>query len=129
MNIEELNLPNTYDLIIGDAVIHDLGYPKVALRSIVRSLKDKGVFFMVENAASSHLENNLNNPFASMLYTLSCMHCVPVSLAQDDGEGLGSMWGKEKILQYLVEVGFINIEVKPMTQNESAQVFISRVEN
>jgi len=38
------------------------------------------------------------------LYTVSTMHCMTVSLAQD-GEGLGAMWGEQKALELLAEVG------------------------
>jgi hypothetical protein len=39
------------------------------------------------------------------------MHCMTVSLAQN-GEGLGTMWGKEKAIQMLLDAGFTNVQVK-----------------
>ena len=41
----------------------------------------------------------------TFLYTISCMHCMAVSLAQG-GEGLGAMWGEEKTREYLQAAGF-----------------------
>ena len=34
----------------------------------------------------------------------SCLHCVSVSLSQN-GAGLGAMWGKEKAIEMLNDVG------------------------
>jgi hypothetical protein len=48
-------------------------------------------------------------PFGPFLYTVSCMHCMTVLLAQG-GEGLGAMWGEEKTRQYLQKAGFGSIE-------------------
>jgi hypothetical protein len=68
-------------------------------------------FMMVDVAASSRLEENLNHPLAPVLYTISCMHCMTVSLAQG-GEGLGTMWGEQKALQMLADAGFPQVEVR-----------------
>ena len=31
---------------------------------------------------SSHVHNNMDQPIGSLLYTISCLHCMTVSLAQ-----------------------------------------------
>jgi len=36
---------------------------------------------MVDMAASSNLEDNLDNPFGPWLYSVSTLHCMTVSLA------------------------------------------------
>ena len=74
------------------------------------ALRPDGTFLMVDIAASSHLERNLENPLAPFLYTVSTMHCTTVSLAQG-GEGLGACWGEEKARELLAEAGFTSIEV------------------
>ncbi len=38
------------------------------------------------------------------------MHCMPVSLAQG-GEGLGTLWGRERAREYFTKAGFRHIEV------------------
>ena len=65
---------------------------------------------MVDIAASSHLERNLDNPLAPFLFTASTMHCMTVSLAQG-GEGLGTCWGEEKAGELLAEAGFTSVDV------------------
>nr|VFK04254.1 MAG: Methyltransferase domain-containing protein [Candidatus Kentron sp. H]VFK04531.1 MAG: Methyltransferase domain-containing protein [Candidatus Kentron sp. H]VFK07805.1 MAG: Methyltransferase domain-containing protein [Candidatus Kentron sp. H] len=82
--------PNRYGLITAFDVIHDMARPDAALRWIFDSLKEGGTFLMVNLAASSNLHENLDHPLGSWLYTTSCMHCMPVSLALD-GAGLGAM--------------------------------------
>ena len=72
--------------------------PSVAEEGLVgdsQALRPEGAFLMVDPAASSYLEKNLDHPLGPLLYMLSCMHCMTVSLAYG-GEGLGSMYGEEK---------------------------------
>lgn len=66
---------------------------------------------MVDIRASSQLEENLNHPLGPFLYTISCNHCMTVSLAAN-GEGLGTMWGEQKACQMLNAAGFMRVEVK-----------------
>ena len=44
-----------------------------------------------------------------LLYAISCMHYMTVSLAEG-GMGLGTMWGEQKARQMLSEAGFTSIE-------------------
>ena len=55
------------------------------------------------------MHKNIDHPLGTFLYTVSCMHCMTVSLAQG-GEGLGAMWGEEKTREYLTRAGFRSIE-------------------
>ena len=66
---------------------------------------------MQDIAGSSYLHQNLDHPIAPFGYTVSCMHCMTVSLAQG-GEGLGAMWGEEKAQEMLREAGFTRVEVR-----------------
>ena len=79
------------------------------MKGIHRALKANGVYLMQDIAASSQVRNNLAHPLGTLLYTVSCMHCMTVSLAQG-GEGLGAMWGEEKTHDYLQRAGFHSIE-------------------
>jgi hypothetical protein len=54
---------------------------------------------------------NVAHPLAPFLYTVSCMHCMTVSLAAG-GMGLGTMWGEQKARQMLADAGFDNVETK-----------------
>jgi hypothetical protein len=91
---------------------HDQAQPTKVLKEICNALRKGGVFLMQDIAASSHLHENMNNPLGPTLYTFSTMHCMTVSLAYN-GEGLGTVWGKQKAEQKLRDAGFSPpIEVK-----------------
>ena len=100
-----------YELITAFDVIHDQAQPDEVLNQVFNALKPNGVLFMMDIAASSHLQENLDHFLAPFLYTVSCMHCMTVSLAQD-GAGLGTMWGEQKAVEMLTDAGFTNIDIK-----------------
>ena len=102
--------PAAFDFISAFDAIHDQAAPRRVLRAIHEALRPDGVFLMVDIAASSRLEGNLDNPLAPFLFTVSTMHCMTVSLAQG-GEGLGACWGEEKARELLAESGFTVVEV------------------
>lgn len=100
-----------FDLVVTFDSIHDQADPAAVLRNIHRALRPGGVYLMVEPDASSRLENNLENPLATIMYTISCFHCMTSSLAAD-GAGLGAMWGREKASELLRAAGFTAIRVE-----------------
>ena len=63
-----------------------------------------------------------NVPF---LYTVSCTHCMTVSLAQG-GKGLGAMWGKELACDMLRQAGFLQVEVKELPHDPINYYYIIR---
>jgi SAM-dependent methyltransferase len=104
------DVPSSFDFITAFDAIHDQVAPRRVLRRIGEALRPGGVFLMVDIAASSHLERNLDNPLAPFLFTVSTMHCMTVSLAHG-GEGLGACWGEEKARELLAEAGFASVDV------------------
>lgn len=100
--------PEAFDLITTFDAIHDQGQPLRVLQGICRALKPDGLYLMQDIRASSNVRRNLDHPIGTFLYTVSTMHCMIVSLAQD-GEGLGAMWGEEKTREYLARAGFRSV--------------------
>ena len=78
------------------------------LKGIRRALKSDGVYLMQDISGTSHVDQDIEHPIGTLLYTISCMHCMTVSLAQG-GEGLGAMWGEEKTRDYLKDAGFQSV--------------------
>jgi ubiquinone/menaquinone biosynthesis C-methylase UbiE len=106
-----LDVRGGFDLITVFDAIHDQSKPRTVLQNIERALRPGGTFLMVDVNASSNLAENLDHPLGTFGYTISCLHCMTVSLALD-GEGLGAMWGEQKARQLLAETGFTQVDVK-----------------
>ena len=101
--------PGAFDCITTFDAVHDQARPLSVLRGIHRALKADGIYLMQDIKGSSHVHENIGHPIATFLYTVSCMHCMTVSLAQG-GEGLGAMWGEQMTREYLRRAGFRSIE-------------------
>ena len=115
-----------YDLVTAFDAVHDQKDPKGFLRLIRRSLREDGVFLMQDIGGSRDLENNIGNPFAPLLYTISSMHCTPISIGQG-GPGLGAMWGVETAEEYLAATGFAAVETHRLPHDPLNAYFIARV--
>ena len=112
-DLVELNQRGRFQLITAFDAIHDQAQPRQVLRPIYNALQAGGVFLMQDIRASSHVQKNLDHPLGAFTYTVSCLHCMTVSLALN-GEGLGAAWGEEKALELLAEAGFKNVEVRTL---------------
>jgi len=108
-NFDEQAEAESFDFITTFDAVHDQARPLSVLRGIYRALRPDGVYLMQDIKGSSHVHNNIGHPIGTFLYTVSCMHCMTVSLAQG-GEGLGAMWGEEKTREYLRLAGFRSVE-------------------
>jgi len=100
--------PESFDFITTFDAIHDQARPLNVLKGIHRALKPEGVYLMQDISGTSHMDKDVEHPIGTFLYTVSCMHCMTVSLAQG-GEGLGAMWGEQKTREYLQRAGFRSI--------------------
>jgi ubiquinone/menaquinone biosynthesis C-methylase UbiE len=108
-NFDERAEPESFDFITTFDAVHDQARPLKVLKGIHQALGRDGVYLMQDIKGSSHVFNNIGHPIGTFLYTVSCMHCMTVSLAQS-GEGLGAMWGEEKTRDYLARAGFRSVE-------------------
>ena len=104
--------------------IHDQAAPQAVLDGIARTLKPGGAFVMQDIRASSHLQNNLDHPIGTLLYTISTMHCMTVSLAQN-GAGLGTVWGEELAVQMLNKAGFDDVEVHQLAHDFQNNFYVT----
>jgi len=112
-DVTSLEITDHFQLITAFDAIHDQVYPDRVLKEIANALDPDGTFLMQDIAASSHVHKNIDHPVGPLLYTISVMHCMTVSLA-GNGAGLGTMWGEEKAREMLHEAGFTKIDVKKL---------------
>ena len=115
-----------YNLITTFDAIHDQGKPLNVLRGIYKALKNDGIYLMQEISGTGQLELDKEHPIGIFLYTVSCMHCMTVSLAQDGGEGVGAMWGEEIDRKYLKEAGFTKIEMNKLAHDIQNNWYVVR---
>ncbi len=112
-DVAEINEPRAYDLITAFDAIHDQARPERVLKNIAAALRPGGIFLMQDIASSSHVHQDIGHPIGTFLYTVSCMHCMSVSLA-NGGPGLGAMWGRERATAMLREAGFRQVRVESL---------------
>jgi SAM-dependent methyltransferase len=110
-DVATLDMSDQYDFVTAFDAIHDQARPAKVLQGIADALRPNGTFLMVDIAASSKVGENLDHMLGPFMYTISCMHCMTVSLALD-GEGLGAMWGEQRARQMLADAGFSHVVVK-----------------
>lgn len=99
-----------FDYVVTFDAVHDQAKPLALLKGIRRTLKPDGVYLMQDIQGSSRHHENLDHPGGPLLYMISTMHCMTVSLAQG-GDGLGAMWGEQKARELLAEAGFSSVDV------------------
>ena len=107
-NFDKKAEAEAFDFVTTFDAIHDQAKPLNVLKGIHRTLRNDGVYLMQDIKGSSQVYKNIDHPLGTFLYTVSCLHCMTVSLAQG-GEGLGAMWGEEKTREYLTQAGFRSI--------------------
>lgn len=88
--------------------LHDMGDPVGAAAHIRESLKPDGVFMLVEPMAGDTLADNMN-VLSQIFYSFSTTVCVPASLAQEVGMGLGAQAGEKRLTHVLNEAGFSRV--------------------
>ncbi|HSE82693.1 MAG TPA: class I SAM-dependent methyltransferase [Gaiellaceae bacterium] len=123
-DLAALDEPGAYDLITAFDVVHDQAKPAEVLQAIARALAPEGTFLMVDFAASSALEENVDHPLGPTLYMFSVLHCMTVSLAQD-GAGLGTVWGEQKAVEMLGEAGLGEIRVERVEGDPFSNYYIA----
>lgn len=123
-DVANLDEKARYDLITTFDAVHDQAQPAKVLKGIAQALRPDGVYLMQDIAASSYHHHNLDHPVGPFLYTISCMHCMTVSLAEN-GAGLGAMWGEEKAREMLKEAGFAEVKVKQLPHDFQNSYYIA----
>ena len=100
-----------FDFMTTFDAVHDQADPQAMVDGIYRSLKPESYWLCVDVQGSSYVGENLNHPMGTFLYSVSCQHCMTVSLAYD-GVGLGAMWGVQKAREIFGNAGFDKIDIQ-----------------
>ncbi len=103
-----------YDLVSIFDALHDMGDPVGACRHIAGALGDGGTFMLVEPFAEDDMKDNLH-PLGQIFYAFSSLICVPASLSQPVGLGLGAQAGQKRLTQVLNDAGFTHVRRSAVT--------------
>ena len=114
-----------FDVITTFDAVHDQKFPLNVLKGIYRALRPDGVYLMQDIKGSSHVHKNIDHPLGTLLYGISCMHCMTVSLAQG-GEGVGAMWGEEMTREYLKKAGFNSVQKNELAHDIQNNWYVVR---
>ena len=125
-DLSDAEILGRFDLVTAFDAIHDQKDPQWLLTMVRKSLRPDGVFLMQDIGGSRHLEDNIGNPFAPLLYTISLMHCTPISIGQG-GQGLGTMWGVETAEEFLGAAGFGDVQTHRLPHDPVNAYFVARV--
>lgn len=115
----------SFEFITTFDAIHDQAKPLNVLTGIRRALTPDGVYLAQDIRGTSHHHSDADHPMGAFLYAISCMHCMTVSLAQG-GEGLGTMWGRERALDYMQRAGFTRVGVHELEHDIQNDYFVCR---
>jgi ubiquinone/menaquinone biosynthesis C-methylase UbiE len=97
-----------FDLVTMYDCLHDMGDPRGCAGHIRKMLKTDGTWMIVEPIAGDKPEQNMN-PVGRLYYNASTMICVPTSLDQEVGEGLGAQAGQAKLSEIIGGAGFSKV--------------------
>jgi SAM-dependent methyltransferase len=120
-----LEVSQPFDVVLVFDAIHDQVDPAGVLERIHAALTAGGWFVMKEPHAADDLEDNIGNPMAPVLYSVSTLHCMTVSLAHG-GAGIGTAFGEQLARRMLADAGFLDVEVHPAPGDPGDAVYVSR---
>jgi SAM-dependent methyltransferase len=94
-----------YDLVTFFDCLHDMGDPTGAAKHVKKTLAKGGTWMIVEPFANDDAAAN-HNPIGRIFYSASATICVPCSLAQEVGMGLGAQAGPARLEKVVRGGGF-----------------------
>jgi SAM-dependent methyltransferase len=112
-----------YDLVAFFDCLHDMGDPVGAAKHVKSTLAKGGTWMIVEPFSNDADAAN-HNPVGRIFYSASATICVPCSLAQEVGMGLGAQAGPARLEKVARDGGFGSF--KKATETPFNMVFEAR---
>lgn len=126
VDLAAMNEHGSFDVIFAFDAIHDQAQPDRVLSNIRAALREGGMLVMQDIQGSGSHAGDMDHPLAPFIYTISCMHCMSVSLA-NGGPGLGAAWGKQTALRMLDEAGFRSVDLKTLDHDPMNYWYLARL--
>ena len=124
-DVSTIGASDGFDLVTAFDAIHDQRDPAGVLGGIFAAVRPGGTFLCVDIKADSTVAGNMDHPLGPMLYSVSTMHCMTVSLAQG-GAGLGTVWGQQLALEMLGAAGFVDVTVHEVEGDIINSYYVAR---
>jgi len=112
-----------YDLVAFFDCLHDMGDPVGAAKHVKKTLAPGGTWMIVEPFSNDDATAN-HNPVGRIYYSASATVCVPCSLAQEVGMGLGAQAGPARLEKVARGGGFTHF--RKATETPFNMVFEAR---
>lgn len=108
IQITESSECSAYDLITCFGGLVETGDVRNVLQRAQQALRRGGTFLLQDVAANSDPRLNCAHPAGPLLYTISVMFLVPATLFKSnrDEEAVGMMWGNDRALKLIKDIGF-----------------------
>lgn len=123
-DVAALSVDDPFDVVFIFDALHDQVDPKRVLEHVRGAMRPDGTFVMREPRAADKLEDDLQNPMAPVIYSVSTMHCLTVSLAHG-GAGIGTAFGEQLARELLVGAGFDDPSVFPAPGHPFDAVYVT----
>jgi SAM-dependent methyltransferase len=124
-DVARLAVDELFDSVFVFDALHDQVDPDAVLGRIRDALVPGGTLVMKEPHFADALEDNIGNPMAPLMYGVSTLHCMTVSLAHG-GAGIGTVFGEQLALGMLSDAGFVDVEVHPAPGDPGDAIYVSR---
>jgi 2-polyprenyl-3-methyl-5-hydroxy-6-metoxy-1,4-benzoquinol methylase len=110
--VEPLPTDNSLHFVSTFDCIHDMTHPLAVMKAIRASLRDDGVWLLVDiKAHDTFAMNAEKNPMASLMYGISVLSCMSSALSTPDGAGLGTLGLSEMTAESMARTaGFTRFE-------------------
>jgi 2-polyprenyl-3-methyl-5-hydroxy-6-metoxy-1,4-benzoquinol methylase len=110
--VEPLPTDNSLHFVSTFDCIHDMTHPLAVMKAIRASLRDDGVWLLVDiKAHDTFAMNAEKNPMASLMYGISVLSCMSSALSAPDGAGLGTLGLSEMTAESMAQTaGFTRFE-------------------
>jgi 2-polyprenyl-3-methyl-5-hydroxy-6-metoxy-1,4-benzoquinol methylase len=123
-DIARLQSDELFDVVFIMDALHDQVDPTAVLQRAHEILKPDGIFFLREPKAGDTIGENIGNPFAPVVYSVSTLHCLTVSLAHG-GAGIGTAFGEQLARKMLTAAGFADPSLHPAPGHPFDAVYVT----
>jgi 2-polyprenyl-3-methyl-5-hydroxy-6-metoxy-1,4-benzoquinol methylase len=111
-DVGEPGSAGTYDLVTAFEMVHDLGRPVEALRTMRGLTRDGGTVLVMDERANETFAAP-SDEIERFFYGISLFWCLPQGLA-DGPAGTGTVMRPDTLRNYAKEAGFSEIEILPI---------------